>query len=53
MIFTSFELENFKGVGELLKIDFSDGNKNFPFILVGNNESGKTTTLQSLYLFSQ
>ncbi|WP_375692435.1 AAA family ATPase [Bartonella sp. AP4SXKL] len=53
MIFTSFELENFKGIGEPLKIDFSGGDRSFPFILVGNNESGKTTTLQGIHLLSQ
>ncbi|WP_139413276.1 AAA family ATPase [Bartonella mastomydis] len=53
MIFTSFELENFKGIGEPLKIDLSGGNRSFPFILVGNNESGKTTTLQGIHLLSQ
>ncbi|MDD9330976.1 MAG: AAA family ATPase, partial [Bartonella sp.] len=53
MIFTSFELENFKGIGSPVTIDFSEGNTCFPFILVGNNESGKTTTLQGIHLFSQ
>ncbi|EJF84343.1 AAA family ATPase [Bartonella rattimassiliensis] len=53
MIFTSFELENFKGIGEPVKIDLSGGDRSFPFILVGNNESGKTTTLQGIHLLSQ
>lgn len=53
MIFISFELENFKGIGEPIKIDLSGGERSFPFILVGNNESGKTTTLQGIHLLSQ
>lgn len=42
MIFTSFKLENFKGIGEPVEINLLRGGRSFPFILVGNNESGKT-----------
>ncbi|AQX30902.1 AAA family ATPase [Bartonella schoenbuchensis] len=36
-----------------MEIDLSGGDRRFPFILMGNNESGKTTTLQGVYLLSQ
>ncbi|WP_332066209.1 AAA family ATPase [Bartonella sp. CB189] len=52
MIFTSFKLENFRGISQPVEIDFTKGNQDFPFVLVGNNESGKTTILKGINFIS-
>ncbi|WP_336288345.1 AAA family ATPase [Bartonella sp. CB60] len=50
MQFVAFEIKNFKGILDPVRIDMTDGNPSFPFILVGDNESGKTTILQGIHL---
>ncbi|WP_332061017.1 AAA family ATPase [Bartonella sp. CB74] len=52
MLFTSFKLENFRGISQPVEIDFTKGNQDFPFVLVGNNESGKTTILKGINFIS-
>ncbi|WP_413154768.1 AAA family ATPase [Bartonella sp. cb54] len=52
MLFTSFKLENFRGISQPVEIDFTKGNQDFPFVLVGNNESGKTTILKGIHSIS-
>ncbi|WP_455475189.1 AAA family ATPase [Bartonella sp. B17] len=50
MQFTAFELENFRGISDPIKIDMTDGNPFFPFVLIGDNEAGKTTILEGIRL---
>ena len=42
------EIENFKGIGAAMRIPLSD-----PSVLVGPNNSGKTTVLQALSLWGR
>ena len=51
MQYTSFEIENFKGVGKA-KIDFRGRSDANVVTIVGLNESGKTTLLEGIYSFS-
>ncbi|WP_413154858.1 AAA family ATPase [Bartonella sp. cb54] len=50
MQFVAFEFENFKGISDPVKIDLKDGNLSFPFVLIGENGSGKTTIFDGIYL---
>ncbi|WP_336288619.1 AAA family ATPase [Bartonella sp. CB60] len=48
MQFVAFKLENFRGISKPLTIDMTNGNLSFPFVLIGDNESGKTTILEGI-----
>ncbi|WP_455474744.1 AAA family ATPase [Bartonella sp. B30(2025)] len=48
MQFVAFEFENFRGISAPVKIDLTDGDPSFPFVLVGDNEAGKTTILKGI-----
>ncbi|WP_336276558.1 AAA family ATPase [Bartonella sp. CB178] len=50
MQFTAFELENFRGISNPVKIDMTDGNPSLPFVIIGDNEAGKTTILEGIRL---
>ncbi|WP_455475024.1 AAA family ATPase [Bartonella sp. B30(2025)] len=50
MQFTAFEFENFRGISDPVKIDMTDGNPSFPFVIIGDNEAGKTTILEGIRL---
>jgi AAA15 family ATPase/GTPase len=50
MLYQSFKIKNFKGIQEL-KLDFSETPKSPIYLLVGLNESGKTTILEALSFF--
>ncbi len=51
MEFRSFRIENFKGI-EKMTLDFTRCPKSNVCTLVGLNESGKTTILEAIWLFS-
>lgn len=53
MIFQIFTLENYKGISDKVTIDLTEGKEGFPYSLVGNNESGKTTILKGIELIGQ
>lgn len=51
MKLTSFEVQKFKGIGNL-KISFNNTPSNGGYTLVGINESGKTTILEALNYYN-
>jgi AAA15 family ATPase/GTPase len=52
MRYTSFSISNFKGIQEL-KLDLDGNPASKIFILVGLNESGKTTIMEALSFFHE
>lgn len=50
MRYTSFEIENFKGIRSL-RLDLDSTPKSQVYTLVGLNESGKTTILEAIDYF--
>lgn len=48
MQYNCFHIKNFKGIDGPLDVSLIEGNKSLPYVLVGNNESGKTTILTAI-----
>lgn len=48
MQYNCFHIKNFKGIEGPLDVNLTEGNKSLPYVLVGNNESGKTTILTAI-----